>query len=165
MDVFLTEISRDSTQAVAGRDVLVVGHSLRDERISDLAQTAQMTGGALWFTHPQKVPDHLAANDTMRTVIAPEAAFEKFFPALARALQLETPALPKPEKGRQFLVPVPAADGGQTLDDVLASVMSVLLPDGMPLMASGLQLQALRIHGARCLCGRRRRCRKRVHCP
>jgi CheY-like chemotaxis protein len=129
MDDFLTQISPALKQAVAGRDVLVVGHSLRDERIRDLAQS---TGGALWFTHPQQVPDHLAGNDTMRTVIAPEVAFERFFPALARALQLETPALPKPEKGRQFLVPAPAADGGQTLDDVLASVMSVLLPDGTP---------------------------------
>jgi hypothetical protein len=68
----------------------------------------------------------------MRAVIAPEVAFEKFFPALAQALQLEAPGSPKPEKGRQILVQAPEADGGQTLDDVLASVMSVMLPDGTP---------------------------------
>jgi S1-C subfamily serine protease len=129
MDDFLTQIAPALKPAVAGRDVLVVGHSLRDERIRDLAQS---TGGALWFTHPQQVPDHLVQNATMRAVVAPEVAFEKFFPALAQALQLETPAPPKFQKGADFVVPAPTADVGQTLDDVLASVMSVLLPDGMP---------------------------------
>jgi S1-C subfamily serine protease len=129
MDDFLTQVSPSLKPAVAGRDVLVVGHSLRDERIRQLAQS---TGGALWFTHPEQVPDHLAGNESMRAVIAPEVAFEKFFPALAQALQLEPPALPKFQKDAGFLVPTPGADGGQTLDDVLASVMSVLLPAGMP---------------------------------
>jgi S1-C subfamily serine protease len=129
MDDFLTQVSPSLKPAVAGRDVLVVGHSLRDERIRQLAQS---TGGALWFTHPEQVPDHLAGNESMRAVIAPEVAFEKFFPALAQALQLETPAPPKFQKDAGFLVPTPGADGGQTLDDVLASVMSVLLPAGMP---------------------------------
>ena len=57
-------------------------------------ELAQSTGGALWFTHPQQVPDHLTKNDTMRAVIAPEVAFERVFPSLAKALQLETPIAP-----------------------------------------------------------------------
>jgi SIR2-like protein len=129
MDDFLTQVTPQLKPAVAGRDMLVVGHSLRDERIRELAQS---TGGALWFTHPQQVPDHLTKSDTMRAVIAPEVAFEKFFPSLAQALQLETPIAPVREVWSARTAATPAAEGGQTLDDVLAAVMSVVGPGGVP---------------------------------
>lgn len=130
MDTFLAEVAPQLRPAVAGRDVLVVGHSLRDERIRELAQS---TGGALWFTHPEQVPDHLAGNDTMRAVIAPEVAFERFFPSLAQALQIETPiaAMREAPATRSAPAPASAADGGQTLDDLLAAVMSVVGPGGV----------------------------------
>jgi hypothetical protein len=130
MDQFVTEVAPALKPALAGRDVLVVGHSLRDQRIRELAQS---TGGALWFTHPQKVPDHLAANAAMRVVLAPEVAFEKFFPSLAQALQLEgsaAPIAPTRERTIDLKVPVPAVEGAQTLDDLFASVMAVASPIG-----------------------------------
>jgi hypothetical protein len=128
MDDFLTQVMPQLRPAVAGRDMLVVGHSLRDERIRELAQS---TGGTLWFTHPQKVPDHLAKSDTMRAVIAPEVAFEKFFPSLAQALQLEASIAPVREARSARAASAPAAEAGQTLDDVLAAVMSVVGPGGV----------------------------------
>lgn len=134
MDTFLAEIAPSLKPAIAGRDVLVVGHSLRDERIRDLAQT---TGGDLWFTHPAKVPDHLAGNATMRAVVAAEAAFEKFFPALAEALLLTAPAPAAAPLAGERMAPRPAAPpvatrGAGTLDDLLASVVAVAGPGGEP---------------------------------
>ena len=143
MDTFLSEIAPALKAAVAGRDVLVVGHSLRDERIRELAQS---TGGALWFTHPQKVPDHLSKNDAMRAVIAPEAAFEKIFPALAQQLKAPPVAARHVRRGvsvnelvldavttpTEHAIDSPNSPRGQTLDDALASVMSVMGPDGVP---------------------------------
>ena len=129
MDTFLTDVMPQLKPALAGRDVLVVGHSLRDERIRELAQS---TGGQLWFTHPQKVPDHLATNATMRAVIAPEVAFERFFPSLAQALQLETPTERSRAVRNEVAAPSRTGEGALTLDDVLASVMSVVGPGGVP---------------------------------
>lgn len=143
MDAFLADILPQLGPALAGRDVLVVGHSLRDERIRELAQS---TGGALWFTHPQQVPAHLAANVAMRAVVAPEVAFESFFPALASKLELEAaPAATAPPATRSRSIggsaprstgarPVapPAADAPRTLDDLLASVYCVLGPNDQP---------------------------------
>jgi len=134
MNTFLAEIAPSLEPAIAGRDVLVVGHSLRDERIRDLAQT---TGGDLWFTHPVKVPDHLAGDAAMRAVVAPEAAFEKFFPALVEALLLQAPAPPAAPaaaapRARPGAAPPIVAKGAGTLDDLLASVVAVAGPGGEP---------------------------------
>lgn len=134
MDTFLTEIAPSLKPAIADRDVLVVGHSLRDERIRDLAQT---TGGALWFTHPVKVPDYLTGNAAIRAVVAPEAAFEKFFPALAQTLLLETRAAPATPRARAKAVapsPTSAAPtrSARSIDDLLAAVVAIAGPDGAP---------------------------------
>src|SRR5262245_7677963 len=86
MDTFLTEVSPNLRPAVAGRDFLIVGYSLRDMRVRELVDFA---GGAVWFTHPTTVPDYLKDKLTTRAVIAPECAFEKFFPSMANALQLD----------------------------------------------------------------------------
>ena len=134
MDTFLTDVAPSLKLAIANRDVLVVGHSLRDERIRDLALT---TGGNLWFTHPVKVPDHLTGNAAMRVVVAPEAAFEKFFPALAQALLLESPAArvaqSTPMAAPASPTPQAAATGvARSLDDMLACVVAIAGPDGTP---------------------------------
>ena len=133
MDTFLTDVAPSLKPAIANRDVLVVGHSLRDDRIRDLALT---TGGNLWFTHPVNVPDHLKGNETMRVVVAPQAAFEKFFPALSRALLLESPAAPvSPDLAGTARPPkapaVPTHVAG-SMDDTLACVVAIAGPDGTP---------------------------------
>jgi len=134
MDTFLTDVAPSLKPAIANRDVLVIGHSLRDDRIRDLALT---TGGTLWFTHPVKVPDHLTGNAAMRVVVAPEVAFEKFFPALAQALLLESAAAPvarrQPRRALKPPTPQAAATGvARSLDDVLACVVAIAGPDGTP---------------------------------
>jgi hypothetical protein len=64
-------------------------------------------------------------------VIAPEVAFEKFFPTLAQALQLETPIVPVRAVRSPRAAAAQSPEGSQTLDDVLAAVMSVVGPGGM----------------------------------
>jgi hypothetical protein len=99
------------------------------------------------------VPDHLTANAAMRAVVAPEAAFEAFFPALAAALQIDVPApitppvslparpraakgpapkRPRPAYGRGAAPTAPRPPSGnvKTLDDVLASVLTIEHPGG-----------------------------------
>ena len=139
MDTFLKEIEPALTPALAGRDVLVVGHSLRDARIRQLAET---TGGDLWFTHPAKVPDHLLGNATMRAVVAPEAAFEKFFPALAHELLLDAlmpaaPAAPAETTRSRPIAPGAAAvvsarpQEASSIDELMASVLAVVGDGGI----------------------------------
>lgn len=152
MDTFLTEIEPALTPALVGRDVLVVGHSLRDTRIRGLAQA---TGGDLWFTHPTKVPDHLLGNATMRAVVAPEAAFEKFFPALAHELLLDAllPAAPaspasttrsRPTAQKTVAIPLPAGrrsfsgpqlsarpQAASSVDELMAAVLAVVGDGGI----------------------------------
>ena len=54
MDSFLDEITPVLARAIKGRDVLVVGHSLRDRRIRDLVMKNART---IWYAHSDKVPD------------------------------------------------------------------------------------------------------------
>jgi hypothetical protein len=133
MDIFLGEVSPYLQPAVAGRDFLVVGYSLRDARVRQLVERS---GGAVWFTHPSAVPDHLEDAADLRAVVAPECAFERFFPSLAAALLVEvaaSAAVPAP-------APAPAAraretrptPGARTMDDLMASVVSVAGADGTP---------------------------------
>src|SRR5262249_52174827 len=55
MDSFLGDISPVLAKAISGRDVLVVGQSLRDRRIRDLVMKNART---VWYTHPNQAPDH-----------------------------------------------------------------------------------------------------------
>jgi S1-C subfamily serine protease len=146
MDTFLAEISPHLAPVTAGRDFLVVGYSLRDARVRELVKSA---GGSVWFTHPERVPEHLAQEPALRAVVAPECAFEQFFPALARALQVDVPAArglvlaaepapkrglalparPAPERGRKQPARAPSA-AAQTMDDLMAAVLAVAGADG-----------------------------------
>jgi hypothetical protein len=134
MDTFLTEVLPDLTPAVAGRDFLVVGYSLRDVRVRGLVEAA---GGSIWFTHPKAVPDHLEEladkqKSPLRAVVAPESAFEKFFPALAAALQVAAPSQPLDAAQVELRTTAPASAGAQTLDDLMSSTFAIAGPGGMP---------------------------------
>ncbi|WP_300454238.1 SIR2 family protein [Accumulibacter sp.] len=141
MDDFLAEVSPYLKPAVDGRDFLVVGYSLRDARVRELVDTA---GGDVWFTHPKAVPDHLTGNASLRAVVAPECAFEDFFPALAQALQVElaTPLRDSTRRTRHSAAPAAgpalAAAGAQTLDDLMSAVFGIVGPDGMPVATAFL---------------------------
>jgi hypothetical protein len=129
MDAYLMEVAPYLKPAVAGRDFLVVGYSLRDAQVRGMVEGA---GGSVWFTHPQKAPDYLTGA-MMRAVIAPECAFERFFPALAHELLVEVPR--DRLRAAQVELRAPGAPGtpsAQTLDDMLSSVLAVAAPDGTP---------------------------------
>lgn len=141
MDEFLVEVSPYLKPAVAGRDFLVVGYSLRDARVRELVDSA---GGDVWFTHPKAVPDHLANRQSMRAVVAPECAFEAFFPALAEALQVavddERPETLRRETRALAPTPTPTqtATGAQTMDDLMSAVFGVVGPGGAPVATAFL---------------------------
>ena len=139
MDEFLVEVSPYLKPAVAGRDFLVVGYSLRDARVRELVDSA---GGAVWFTHPKAIPDHLANRQSMRAVVAPECAFEAFFPALAEALQVAVdearPATLRRETRPLAPTPTQTATGAQTMDDLMSAVFGVVGPGGAPVATAFL---------------------------
>src|SRR4051794_2681911 len=89
MDSFLADISPVLGDAVKQRDVLVVGHSLRDRRIRDLVLKNACT---IWFTHPERTPDHLKADKRIRAVVDPKCKFESLFVLLAEGLEVAVEA-------------------------------------------------------------------------
>ena len=125
MDAMVGAVRKQLLAALQSRDLLVVGHSLRDERIRELVLECE---GAVWFTHPDSVPDFLKEMQGMRAVVGPECKFESFFTGLAK--ELMAPAA--------VAAPTPEA-GAQTLDDVIASVVGVAAsPHGDPNMTGFL---------------------------
>ena len=83
MDAYLGDIAPALNTFLATRDFLVVGHSLRDERIRELVTGA---GGAVWFVNPSPAPDTLQADHDLRSVVGPGMGFEQVFTALAERL-------------------------------------------------------------------------------
>lgn len=122
MDTFLTEVSPHLTPAVAGRDFIVVGYSLRDQRVRELVESS---GGSIWFTNPKAVPDHLKDHRAVRAVIAPECAFEAFFPSLAKALQIGVPSKRLDAAKLELRSTTPVAAGAQTMDDLMSATMAI----------------------------------------
>lgn len=121
MDALLTEATPTLAPVLQGRDVLVVGHSLRDARIRELAT---QTEGEVWFTHPAEVPDYLKDNASVRGVVSVECKFETLFPELAKAVGLKMP-LTGSAGGRPLGMTGAQAARKRTLDDLVASVVGV----------------------------------------
>jgi len=139
MDTYLSDIAMPLQYALRGRDVLVVGHSLRDDRIRELVLE---TGGAVWYVGPGAVPDRIAGLERLRAVVGPELTFESVFPMMADALGVsyEIPAATRAESRAEMpLAPEPAQraigeDHAATVDDFLNSVVSIAAGDGVPRM-------------------------------
>lgn len=142
MDSFVMDIAASIKAAIRGRDVLVVGHSLRDERIRELALS---TGGSIWYTNPSNVPDFLAKEDRVRAVIGPTSTFEKLFTGLANALRAVEQLPPRPSPPAQTFGDVrrglaqaskivEAKESAKTVDDLIASVVGVMNPYGQAAM-------------------------------
>jgi hypothetical protein len=147
MDTYLTDIIPHLQPVLQGRDLLIVGYSMRDERVRELALS---TGGAVWYMAPFGVPDFLASEERLRAVTSEEAKFENTFPALVKALGLAAPAEAAAEGGVSFDVPgmeteEPAAPistrrgviaeahavtGAETIDDFMASIVALTSADG-----------------------------------
>lgn len=125
----LDDIQPQIRPALHGRDALVVGHSLRDERIRALVLGA---GGAIWYLNPKSAPEFLADNDRVRVVLGPDCAFEKAFTRLAEELGAPLAPAPAPEARWGETKAAAAASGARTLDDFMGSVVSILGPDSKP---------------------------------
>ncbi len=139
MDAYLDDISRPLQYALRGRDFLVVGHSLRDDRVRELVLAAD---GAVWYVSPGAVPDQVAGLARLRAVTGAGLTFESVFPSLARSLgvadEMPAPARAAPRGGRPPSPQHPekaAGPGGQaTLDDLLNSLVAIAAGDGIPRM-------------------------------
>jgi hypothetical protein len=96
MDAYLRDVGPALNTFLATRDFLVVGHSLRDERIAELVAGA---GGAIWFVNPSPAPDRLQADHDLRSVVGEGMGFEKLFTTLADRLgAAEAPERRTPRK-------------------------------------------------------------------
>lgn len=141
MDVFITDVAPQLEPILDGRDVLVVGHSLRDERIRTLVLDA---GGSIWYTHPEKVPDFLSEHLLVRSVIGPQSSFEQLFTGLADALGVDRPGTGfrlGPEQTVQEMEPT---GGAHTVDDLMASVVGLARKD-LPAASTGFVLSEPRL--------------------
>lgn len=140
MDRFLLDILPQLTAALHGRDMLVIGYSLRDERIRQLALG---TGGAVWFLNPNAAPPFLKKHKLARAVIGPNSAFEKVFSALVRNLGLISEPSPKRAAASLRAQKTPPEEMA-TMDDFLQSVVAIGRPGGIA-AATGFLLAEPRV--------------------
>jgi hypothetical protein len=122
MDSYVGEIADRVKAALFGRDLLVAGTSLRDERIQQLALHVCHSGGCVWFLNLKSAPDFLKAEPNARIVLSPDCAFEKLFPRLA----VELGAMQPPSETAVSATPAATP----TMDDFAASAVTVLAPNG-----------------------------------
>jgi hypothetical protein len=132
MDAYLDEIAPALKPAIDGRDMLVVGHSLRDRRIRELVLG---TGGeAVWYVSPSPLPPYLDADPRLRAVIGPEGAFEALFTRLGAGIGAAGGVEVLREAPDGVVAARPATVGAQTVDDLMASVVGITAADGVPMM-------------------------------
>lgn len=123
MDGYLNKIGPKLNAILKGRDLIVVGHGLQDSpRISKLASTVLKAGRAVWYANLKTPPPEFASNAQVQGMIGKEFAFEMLFPALAAALGVDW--MPKPAAAAP-----PASQRAQSVDDLMSSVVKVMLGD------------------------------------
>lgn len=123
MDSYVAEIEPWLTHAIAGREVLVVGQSLRDERVRRLILG---TGSLVWFVTPESAPEHLSGFDQVLTVVDQRSRFEALFPTLATQLGVVDS---HEDVGRE---PLRRPVSHTTIDDLLLSTVAVGSREGEP---------------------------------
>ncbi len=138
MDSYLDEIAPVLKPAINGRDVVVVGHSLRDRRIRELILGAG--GEAVWYVSPSAVPAGLESDPRVRAVVGQASSFEALFTRLGATLGSAIEAAetlretPVAAFVRQPSTAAQPVTGAETVDDVMASVVGILGPNGVPFM-------------------------------
>jgi hypothetical protein len=147
MQQFLQDVEAPLVEFVRNRDVLVVGHSLRDDRIRQLALASD---GAVWLVALGEVHEEVAKSAKVRVVRDAELTFENLFVHIAHRLGLET--TPASRVRGEPRVERTGADSGEvgrgqvcTMDDFVASVVGIAeRPDAQPLL-TGFVLQSPRV--------------------
>ena len=159
MESYLREITPALTKALAMRDVLVVGYSMRDPAVRELALS---TGGTVWFAGPSQPSAEVAAllaQAKVRLLIEERCKFETFFPAIAAALGIApapAAAAPpaKPTSPAIAAAPPPAAardaarpalEVAGNLDDVLAATVGIAVAPGGAVSFTGFVLDRPRV--------------------
>jgi hypothetical protein len=131
MDKFLSESWQLLKDAVAGRDFIVVGYSLRDKKVLDLVKSAD---SSVWFLHREAIPDYLKDIHKeikyFRAVVGPECAFEKCFPAIAKAFNQPVPTTPLDTAKLELNLAGPVVAGAQTVDDLMSATFGIEGPAG-----------------------------------
>jgi len=133
MDAYLAGIAPTLISVLQGRDVLVVGYSLRDDAVRALAMGL---GGAVWYVNPAPPPDALKAAANVRTVVGEHLTFEALFTRLhaglglgAAAAPLAPPVAALAEREVAFRSPPPAPaptlSVAETVDDLMAAVVGL----------------------------------------
>lgn len=160
MKAYLQDITPALTGALTGRDVLVVGYSMRDPAVRELALG---TGGTVWFAGPNEPPPDVTAAleaRSVRLVIEPRCLFEDFFTGLASALGVAPPpassvppalaaAAPPPLTGAPRRAakarPTPAPETADNLDEVLAATVGIAVRPGGYIGFTGFVLAEPRV--------------------
>jgi hypothetical protein len=137
MDEMVGAVRDEILATLNGRDLLVVGHSLRDERIRELALACE---GSMWFTHPKAVPGFLRRRKDLRAVVGPECTFERLFTGLAAALTDAASTVSQTGAGRTEVVEPARGSDAQTLDDLVASVVGLAVNQDAPPSLTGFVL-------------------------
>lgn len=141
MDGMVGQVEQELLAALRGRDLLVVGTSLRDARIRELVEQSE---GSVWYTHPKNVPDFLADSPRLRAVLGPQCNFEAIFVNLAKDLVGAPAPLVRGVTAEQ-LDTLGVAPGAQTLDDLVASVVGLAAEDDGPPIMTGFVLAEPRL--------------------
>jgi SIR2-like domain len=119
MSGMVSAVREHVVDALRGRDLLVVGDSLRDEDICDLVRACE---GTVWFVNPGDAPESFAAEESFKAVVGPDCTFEELFTRLATRLQV----------GEQD------GPGAPTFDDLMASIVRLAPPNGPPTLTGFL---------------------------
>lgn len=127
MDDFVDDISPQLTPVLNGRDMLVVGNKLGDERIRELVVGA---GGAIWYTHPQEIPPFLKKNARVRAVVGAKCRFEELFTGLSKALGVERASVGLSAESARAPKGAKEVAEAETIDDLMASVVGLMPADG-----------------------------------
>lgn len=132
MDTFLDESWEYLKDAVADRDFLIIGYSLRDRKVRELVKSAE---GSVWFLNHERVPDHLKDIHKeikfFRAVIERRCTFEAFFPELAETFKVAVPAQPLDAAMLELRSAAPVDAGAQTTDDLMSATFKVEGPGGV----------------------------------
>jgi SIR2-like domain len=122
------------------RDFIVVGSSLRDDRIRALVE---QTGGAIWFIAPSSVPTEIMGLNSLRAVTGPDLTFERVFPALAEGLGVGVDSRPARPRLRSGAVAPAAATS--TTDDLIGATVGLASSPGGPAIMTGFVLANPRV--------------------
>jgi hypothetical protein len=149
MESYLAAIAPTLTGVLQGRDVLVVGYSLRDDAVRNLVMGL---GGTVWIANPSPPPEPLKAAANVRTVVGDHLTFETLFTRLHSGLGVGAAAAPlAPPAEREVAVrgaqrpPAPATSVAETIDDLTAAVVGLARSEHGPSEMTGFLLAEPRI--------------------